>query len=128
MALRKDIRVLVADDMSVSRQVLMQMLEVIGIADVRSASDGENALQSLIGHPAELVIADLNMPGMDGLQLLRRLREDRRFFRIGYVMTSGSDTDPRIDCAWQSGMNRFLVKPFDINRLMGCLEAVSGRI
>lgn len=128
MALRKDIRVLVVDDMSVSRQILLQMLEVIGIQNVRGASDGRAACSSLAAEPAELVIADLNMPGMDGLELLKKLREDRRFFRVGFVMTSGDDTDPRIDDAWRCGMSRFLSKPFDIKKLMNCLESAAGRI
>ncbi len=128
MLLRKEIRVLVADDMSVSRQILLQMLERIGIADTTSASDGIAAWNSLLRRPADVIIADLEMPGMDGLQLLRRMREHRRFFRIGFVMTSGHDGDPRIDEAWRCGMNRFLPKPFDIHRLVKSLESVAGRI
>ena len=128
MALRKEIRVLVVDDMTVSRQLLLQMLEAIGIRNVRSASDGISALQELRREPADLVIADLEMPGLDGLELLRQLREDRRLFRVGFVMTSGHETDPRIDEAWRCGMNRFLPKPFDIHRLVRCLEGVAGRV
>ncbi len=128
MVLRKEIRVLVVDDMSVSRQILLQMLEVIGINHVRTAGDGQMACASLSAEPAELVIADLNMPGMDGLQLLQKLRCDRRHCEVGFVMTSGDETDPRIADAKRLGMNLFLPKPFNINKLVKCLEVAAGRL
>ncbi|MEE9427737.1 MAG: response regulator [Paracoccaceae bacterium] len=128
MALRKDLRILVVDDMSVSRQILVQMLETIGIASVLTEIDGFSALASLVSQPADVVIADLNMPGMDGLELLFQLRQDRRFSKIGFVMTSGDESNEKIDIAWQNGLDRFLSKPFDINRLIACLETVTGRV
>jgi len=128
MALRKDLRILVADDMSVSRQILLQMLEQVGVVNVFSARDGQEAFETLEHALADVVIADLNMPRLDGLALLHRLRNDRRFFRIGYIMASGDDTDARIDSGWKLGMDRFLSKPFDIQRLVKCLESVAGRV
>ncbi|MGR3289740.1 MAG: response regulator [Paracoccaceae bacterium] len=128
MALRKDLRVLVVDDMSVSRQILLQLLESIGITQVQTATDGIDALSNLASCPAEIVIVDLNMPGMDGLELLQLLRNDRRNQNIGFVMTNEDETDQKLDVAWAQGMDRFLPKPFDINRLITCLEAVAGRV
>lgn len=128
MALRKDLNILVVDDMTVSRQLLMQMLEVIGISTVRIASDAIEAMKTLAEAPADLVIADLHMPGTDGVQLLQDLRTNRRFSRIGFILTSGDETNERIDEAWRMGMNRFLSKPFDIARLNACLESVTGRV
>ncbi len=128
MALRKDLRMLVVDDMSVSRQILMQMLETIGIASVMTASDAQSAIASLVMQPADIVIVDLNMPSMDGLEMLSYLRGDRRWAQIGFILTSGDDTNEKIDMAWGAGMDRFLPKPFDINRLIACLEAVTGRV
>ncbi len=128
MALRKDLRILVVDDMAISRQLLVQMLEQIGIGLVTTARDAGEALAMLHTDPADLVICDLNMPGMDGLALLRRLRADRRFCRIGFILTSGEDSAERIAEAWHEGLDRFLPKPFDMQRLVVCLEALSGRI
>ena len=128
MALRKNLRVLVVDDMSVSRQILLQMLEQIGVATVNTAPSGPAALTSLTQKPADVVIADLHMPEMDGLELLRHLRNDRRSCKIGFVMTSGDDSNEKITEAWQDGLDRFLPKPFDKQRLIACLESISGRI
>ena len=128
MALRKNLRVLVVDDMSVSRQILLQMLEQIGVETVDTAPSGRNALASLRDYPADVVIADLHMPDMDGLELLRRLRSDRRNNKIGFVMTSGDDANEKITEAWHEGLDRFLPKPFDMQRLIACLESIAGRI
>jgi two-component system chemotaxis response regulator CheY len=128
MALRKDIRILIVDDMSISRQILVQMLEQLGVNIVRTAQSGAEAIRSLTHFHADMVISDLMMPDMDGLELLQRLRDDRRNCRIGFILTSGDDTHEKITEAWHLGLDRFLPKPFELPRLITCLEAVAGRI
>ncbi len=128
MALRKDLRLLIVDDMSVSRQVLSQLLEQLGLVDVRTAQSGAEALERLEKHPVDIVIADLNMPGMDGIELAHRIRESRRGHDVRFVLCSANDADPRIDEARLRGMDRFLSKPFSADRLIRVLESVSGRI
>ncbi len=128
MALRKDLRLLIVDDMAVSRQILTQLLEQLGLVDVRSAQNGSEALMRLEQHPADIVIADLGMPGMDSIELLQRMRSGRRSHATRFVLTSGDDTDPRIDEERLGGMDRFLPKPFSSDRLIRVLEAVAGRL
>ncbi|MGJ8583071.1 MAG: response regulator [Marinosulfonomonas sp.] len=128
MALRKDLQILIADDMAVSRQILEQLLEQLGVTTVRTAATGTEAIESLDRQPADMIIADLHMPGLNGFELLQRLRNDRRHCRIGFVLTSGDDDNPAITEAWHNGLDRFLAKPFDQDRLVSCLEAVAGRI
>ena len=128
MALRKDLRLLIVDDMAISRQVLTQLLEQLGLVDVRTAQSGQEALSRLDQHPADIVLADLHMPGMDGIELLHRVRADRRSFAARFVLCSANDADPRIDEARMCGMDRFLPKPFTADRLIRVLEAVSGRL
>lgn len=128
MALRKDLRLLIVDDMAVSRQVLVQLLEQLGLVDVRAAQSGEEALLRLDQHPADIVIADLNMPGMSGVELMRRIRADRRCHATRFVLTSGHESDPRIDAARLNGLDRFLPKPFCADHLIRALEGVSGRL
>ena len=128
MALRKDIRVMVVDDMAVSRQILVQMLEQIGVNSTITAQSASDALTTLEKFPADIIISDLNMPEMNGLDLLKHLRNDRRSFGIGFVMTSGDESDEKVVDAWHHGMDRFLPKPFEIQGLMTCLEGVAGRM
>ncbi|MGR3344658.1 MAG: response regulator, partial [Paracoccaceae bacterium] len=100
----------------------------IGVATVDTAPSSQNALESLSDNPADVVIVDLHMPDMDGLELLRRVRSDRRNNKIGFVMTSGDDSNEKIAEAWHDGLDRFLPKPFDMQRLIACLESIAGRI
>ena len=60
--------------------------------------------------------------------MLRRLRSDRRNNKIGFVMTSGDDSNEKITEAWHEGLDRFLPKPFDMQRLIACLESIAGSI
>ena len=128
MALRKDLSVLVVDDMTVSRQILLQLLEHMGVQKVQSAAGGVDAMLSLERRPADVVLCDMNMPDMTGLQLLQHLRADAQHNRIGFVMTSGEDTGEMIQEAWHHGMDQFLPKPFEMDSLITCLEGVAGRI
>lgn len=128
MALRKNLQILIADDMAVSRQILEQLLEQLGVTTVRTAANGAEAIASLERQPADMIIADLHMPGLNGFQLLQRLRNDRRHSQMGFVLTSGDEDNPAITKAWHHGLDRFLAKPFDQEKLVSCLEAVAGRI
>jgi two-component system chemotaxis response regulator CheY len=128
MALRRNLRILVVDDMSVSRHVLQQMLEALGINQVRVASSAAQALETLKQVPIDLVFADINMPGINGVEFLKRLRSEEKTCRIRFVLISGDDTSDAIAEAWRLGIDKFLPKPFNINSLTNCVEAISGRI
>jgi len=77
MSLRNDLRIMVVDDMSTSRALITQALEELAIRHVSSSADAVAALQALAKSPVHLVISDVNMPGMDGLGLLRELRQTK---------------------------------------------------
>ncbi len=128
MALRTNLRVLVVDDMSISRQILTQMLDRLGMQRVETARTGQEALDMLACSLADLVIADLNMPGMDGVELLRSLRRSDRTRHARFVLTSGDCGSARIDVARGLGMDAMLVKPFRLDVLLRCVEDAAGRI
>ena len=128
MALRDQIRILVVDDMSTSRGLLTQALDAIGVRQVGFASDGPAALDALQRAPAHLVISDYNMPGMDGLQLLRSLRSNERTRGTGFILVTGRADRDVIESGKRLGMNNFLKKPFEPQDLRACIEAVVGRL
>jgi two-component system, chemotaxis family, chemotaxis protein CheY len=128
MALRDQLKVFVVDDMSTSRGLITQSLDALGVRQVAFASDGQAALTALARMPAHLVISDYNMPGMDGLHLLRALREDARLRGIGFILITGRADPEIIDAGRRLGMNNFLKKPFTPSDLRGCIEAVTGRL
>lgn len=128
MALRDQIRIMVVDDMSTSRGLITQALDAFGIRNVSSAGDGPTALKSLETKPVHLVISDYNMPGMDGLQLLRQLRTGPKTKGVGFILITGKADKAIIDQGRQLGMNNFLKKPFEPGELQTCIEAVVGRL
>lgn len=128
MALRDQLRIMVVDDMSTSRGLIMQALDAMGIRQVAYAVDGQGALVALAKSPVHLVISDFNMPGMDGLQLLQALRTEPRTRGIGFILITGRADKEIIDAGRKLGMNNFLRKPFAPQDLRACIEAVVGRL
>ena len=128
MALRDQLRVMVVDDMSTSRGLILQALDGFGIRNVAYAADGQSALQSMAKTPVHLVVSDYNMPGMDGLQLLKTLRTNARTKGIGFILITGRADKEIIDTGRKLGMNNFIKKPFEPNDLRKTIEAVVGRL
>ncbi|RYH09740.1 response regulator [Tropicimonas sp. IMCC6043] len=128
MALRDLLHVFVVDDMSTSRGLILQALDAFGISHVRHATDARSALAALSAKPAHLVISDYNMPEMDGLHLLRALRQDPKLKAIGFILITGKAERSIIETGQKLGMNNFIKKPFTPPDLQKCIEAVVGRL
>lgn len=128
MSLRDQIQILVVDDMSTSRGLLIQALESMGISNIHHAADGNEALAVVKDRAIHLVLSDYNMPGMDGLDLLRELRANARTQAIGFILVTGRAEQGQVDAGRALGMNNMIRKPFTSPELKACLEAVIGRI
>lgn len=128
MALRDQIRIMVVDDMSTSRGLIIQALEGFGVRNIASADNGKTALLSLAKAPVHLVISDYNMPEMDGLHLLHHLRSDPNTQNIGFVLITGRAEQQIIDQGKKLRMNNYLPKPFTPDDLRKCIETVVGRL
>lgn len=119
---------MIVDDMSVSRGLLTQALEEMGIKNIEFAKSGDAALQSLVANPAHLVISDYNMPGPNGLDLLQGLRQNRTTQSIGFILVSGSPAQEMLTRGQTLGLNNFVKKPFTTVSLKAAVEAVVGRL
>ncbi|WP_339107208.1 response regulator [Thioclava sp. GXIMD4216] len=128
MALRDQLKVMVVDDMSTSRGLILQALDAMGIRQVGYAVDGPGALSILEKTPVHLVISDYNMPGMDGLQLLHAIRKNPKTQRSGFILITGRADKEIIENGKKLGMNNFIKKPFQPQDLRNCIEAVVGRL
>ena len=126
MALRDQIRIMVVDDMSTSRGLITQALDSFGVRDVAVAENGKEALHALAKRPVHLVISDYNMPGLNGLQLLKALRENKLTSRIGFILVSGKLDNEILTTGKKLGLNNFITKPFDTPQMKTCLQAVVG--
>lgn len=126
MSLKERLSVMVVDDMSVSRGLIIQALEDIGIKTIDFCNDGESAFRKLAVKPVHLVISDYNMPGANGLQLLAGLRQYQATQRIGFILITGTASQEIVDKGNQLGMNNYLKKPFSSADLKVCIERVVG--
>ena len=106
------ISALVVDDSQAARQLAGSMLRLYGF-EVVEAEDGEAALRAIAGHPSvRLVITDYEMPGMDGLELVRRIRATHARDRLTVIGVSGSGSPGLVARFLKHGANDFLHKPW----------------
>lgn len=119
---------MVVDDMTVSRGLVEQALDEIGIQKVQYENSAEAALKKLASNPVHLVLSDFNMPGMDGLSLLEALRMNRSTQRIGFILMTGRASKEIITRGHSLGMNNFISKPFTTLSLKVCIEKVVGTL
>jgi signal transduction histidine kinase/CheY-like chemotaxis protein len=111
--------VLLVEDHEVNRVIGRQMLENLGLR-VRSAIDGEQSLQACLSQPPDVVLMDVRMPVMDGLEATRRLRAlqaEGRLPRFPVLGLSAHALDVDRSAALQAGMDDYLTKPIDAERL-----------
>ena len=117
-------RVLVVDDNSVNRKILARQLELVGAsADV--AASGEEALAMWRSGQYDLMLADLQMPDMDGFELARRLREDEASTgraRLPILAVTASALESEEERSRAAGMDGFIIKPLGIEQLKATLD------
>jgi len=128
MSLRDSLRIMVVDDMSTSRGLIIMALESVGLVNIDYTKDGAEAFRSVTTNPVHLVISDFNMPNMDGLQLLAALRGNAPTQGTGFIMVTGSADADLINRGRALGMNNFIKKPFTPQTMQACIEAVVGRL
>ena len=107
--------ILVVDDEDNMRWVLNRALEQAGY-EVLTANRGDKALQSFARHRIDLVLLDLKMPGMDGLGVLRELRQ--RSPDVPILLLTAFASVPTAVGAFQAGATDYIRKPFDIENLL----------
>ena len=117
-------QVLVVDDEASVRKVLGALLENAGWSTTRAAS-GEEALELVRANDPDVVICDLKMPGMDGLELLGKLRAS--FPEIPVVLLTAHGTVDAAVEAMKRGAHDFLSKPFDKEQVLATVEAAAGQ-
>lgn len=128
MSIKNALKILIVDDMSTSRGLLVQALEEIGFKNHSYEASGDSALKKLQTDPVHLVISDFNMPGMNGLQLLKGIREDSKLSRTGFILVTGTPSKEMIDIGKKLGMNNFIKKPFNTAQMKTCIEQVVGKV
>jgi two-component system chemotaxis response regulator CheY len=114
-------RIMVVDDSGMTRKMLSLSLSREGFA-VEMAENGMEALEKLFKDRYDLVITDMNMPQMDGMELLRHLRNDSQYRSVPVVVLSSNSTPEEIQRAMKAGANFYLIKPTDSAKLIECVR------
>ena len=114
MPVKSSIKILVVDEFTASRMVLVYTLEQLGFENMEEVSDGYSALVRLKSALFDLVITDREMSKMNGMQLLQQIRADQELKHIPVLMVT-EDTNPEtIVDATKAGVNAYINKPFEI--------------
>ena len=120
--------VLVVDDSAAIRKILTRVLRQTGMAiqTIHEAGDGQDALTLMAQHKVALVLSDINMPKMDGLQLLASLKASPQWQHIPVVMITTEGGETKVAEAVRLGAAGYVRKPFTADqikeKLVGILE------
>lgn len=107
-----ELRFLVVDDFSTMRRIVRNLLKESGYAEVDEAEDGVAALQKLRNSNFDFVVSDINMPNMNGFQLLAEIKKDEKLKHIPVLMVTAEARKEDIVMAAQQGAAGYIVKPF----------------
>ncbi len=111
------IRILVADDQSANIQIIGNVLGKFGY-EIVPAADGPTALKRMAVRPPDLVLLDVLMPGMDGLEVCRRIRENPEWKHIPVIFLSAADDKDLIVRALEAGGVDYVTKPFNQSEMV----------
>jgi len=119
--------VLIVDDSAAIRKILMRVLRQtdIPLGEILEAGDGAEALKTLSGRHVNLILSDINMPNMDGLQLLAQLKQSEKWKSVPIVMITTEGGQGKVIEAVQLGAAGYVRKPFTAEQIK---EKLSGLI
>ncbi|NQY48189.1 MAG: chemotaxis protein CheY [Colwellia sp.] len=124
----KNMKVLVVDDFSTMRRIVKNLLRDLGFTNIQEADDGSTALPMLQGGDFDFVVTDWNMPGMQGIDLLKAIRADASLSHIPVLLITAEAKKEQIVMAAQAGVNGYIVKPFTAATLKTKLDKIFARL
>jgi two-component system chemotaxis response regulator CheY len=121
------IKVLVVDDFPTMRRIIKNLLKQIGFEDIDEAEDGVQALNKLKSKSYGLIVSDWNMPNMEGIDLLRNVRQDTVLKDIPFLMVTAEAEKEKVIEAIKAGVDNYIVKPFTAEVLKEKLEKIADK-
>ncbi|MDR1533962.1 MAG: response regulator [Planctomycetota bacterium] len=121
-------KILVVDDSSTMRRIISNILKSNGYTDIVEAGDGVEGLNQLKAHPdVKMVLTDWNMPNMNGLEFLTKIRETTPNTELPVVMVTTEAEKANVVAAIKAGANNYIVKPFTPEIVKTKLEPFFGK-
>ena len=126
--MNKDMKILIVDDFSTMRRIVKNLLRDLGFNNTQEADDGLTALPLLKKGGFDFVVTDWNMPGMQGIDLLKHIRADEELKQLPVLMITAEAKREQIIEAAQAGVNGYIVKPFTAATLKEKLDKIFERL
>ncbi len=126
--MNKNMKILIVDDFSTMRRIIKNLLRDLGFNNTSEADDGQTAWPLLQSGNYDFLVTDWNMPGMDGLTLLKKVRADDKLSTMPILLVTAEAKREQIIEAAQAGVNGYVVKPFTAITLKEKIEKIFERI
>ncbi|WP_198263318.1 chemotaxis response regulator CheY [sulfur-oxidizing endosymbiont of Gigantopelta aegis] len=121
-------KILIVDDFSTMRRIIKNLLRDLGFTNTVEADDGLTALPILNAGGIDFLVTDWNMPGMQGIDLLKAVRADDKLSTMPVLMVTAEQKREQIIEAAQAGVNGYIVKPFTAATLKEKIDKIFERI
>lgn len=114
-------KILIVDDEKINIKILLEILEFEDEYIIRTALSGEEGLAILTEFHPDVILLDIMMPGIDGYEVCRSIRNDQEHRSAKIIMLSGRAMQDEIDKGLEAGADKYLSKPFGMNELLDTL-------
>ncbi len=122
-----NLKILVVDNSPTMRRILINTLQKAGYPNCYEADDGKDALARLLAGDFEMVMTDWDMPNMDGLELTEMVRKDNKLKDLLILMVTTRNMKEDIVTAIKTGVNGYVIKPFDAKTINAKIEEIMGK-
>ncbi len=120
--------ILIVDDSETIRAIVAKTLTIaeVPVSELYQASNGKEALEILEREWVDIVFADINMPVMDGVEMVTKIRENENLCEINIVVISTEGSSTRIQELQDKGINAYIRKPFTPEQLSSVIKEILG--
>jgi len=118
-------KVLIVDDSAAIRQSISFVLEQGGY-EVVEACDGMDALSKLPMPPVQLIITDVNMPNLDGIAFIKKIRENANYKFVPVIVLTTESQNSKMEEGKAAGATGWIVKPFSAEKLLSVVKKIAG--
>ncbi len=123
-----NMKILIVDDFSTMRKIVKNVLKQLGYNNIDEAEDGAQAYTKLKNNTFNFVLSDWNMPNMDGLDMLKKIRSEPELKDLPVLMVTAEAEKDKVITAIKAGVNNYIVKPFTAETLKQKMEQIFERL